>query len=93
MKLICCVEKKKIQGLYSFFNEKLLGFSNYDSYVFPYLQSVIVKGSWNFKEYKKELTTLLKKYKIKENNREIFFTNYKDVAVSFLKKIGLKNEY
>ena len=85
--------KKRIRGLYSFSNEKLLGYSNYDSYVFPYLQSVIVKGSWNFKEYKKELIALFKKYKIKKNNREIFFTNYKDIVVSFLKKTGLKSEY
>ena len=85
--------EKKIKGLSSFYDEKLLGHSNYDSYVFPYLQSVIIKGCWNFKEYQNELLLLFKKYKINKESRELFLNNYKDKTVSFLKKICLKNEY
>ncbi len=84
---------RKIKGLYSFHNEKKIGHSNYDSYVFPYLQSVIIKGEWNFKEYSSQLKILFKKYKINQHSRKTFSSNYKDVVVSFLKKIGLKNEY
>lgn len=85
--------KKKVSGLYAYHNENLIGHSNYDSIVFPYLQSVIIKGMWNFKEYKNELQYLFKKYKIYYKNRPIFNSNYKDEIVSYLKKIGLKNEY
>ena len=84
---------KKIKGLYSFYNEKKIGYSNYDSFVFPYLQSVIIKGKWNFKDYKKQLILLIEKYKINYKRRKIFYQNYPDVIVSLLKKIGIKNEY
>ena len=84
---------KKLKGLYSFHNEKKIGHSNYDSYTFPYLQSVIVKGQWNYKEYKQKLKILMKKYKINESKRKIFLNNYKDSIIGFLKKVGFKNEY
>jgi hypothetical protein len=57
------------------------------------LQSVIIKGCWNFKEYQNDLLLLFKKYRIKRESRELFLNNYKDKVVSFLKKIRLKNEY
>ena len=85
--------KKKIIGLYAYHDEKLVGHSNYDSFVFPYLQSIVVKGEWNFKEYKNNLKFLFQKYNIDFKKRSIFRNNFKDEAVSFLKKIGLKNEY
>lgn len=84
---------RKLKGLYSFYNEKKIGNHNYDSHVFPYLQSIIVKGKWNYKEYKSQLKVLMQKYKINEANREVFLTNYKDKIISFVKKIGLINEY
>lgn len=57
-----------IQGLYHFDNEPKRGMHHYDSKVFPYICSALVKGDW-CSEYKEELTTLLKQYGIKEEDR------------------------
>ena len=35
--------------------DKKRGKYHYDSSVFPYVCTAVIKGKWNFKEYKKEL--------------------------------------
>ena len=40
-------------------NEKKRGIYHYDSEVFPYVATAIVKGKWNFSEYPKELEEAL----------------------------------
>ena len=57
-----------IQGLYHFDNEPKRGMHHYDSKVFPYICSALVKGDW-CSEYKEELTVLLKEYGVKEETR------------------------
>ena len=58
-----------IQGLFCYNGEAKRGIYHYDSAVFPYVATALVKGKWNLSEYKKELEPLLKKYNIDVNNR------------------------
>jgi len=52
-------------------NEKKRGIYHYDSEVFPYIATAIVKGRWNFSEYKKELEETLFSCGIDEKLRGI----------------------
>jgi len=42
--------------------ESKRGQSHYDSNIYPYFATAIVKGSWNLKEYNEELTEIFKTY-------------------------------
>lgn len=59
----------KIISLCSFNQEQDLkrGKFHYNSYVYPYICTAVIKGKWNFKEYKKEL------YEIFYNKRFNYF--------------------
>lgn len=50
-------------------SENKRGAAHWDSNIFPYIATAIVKGSWNYSEYKIELDELLSKYNIDKNNR------------------------
>jgi len=52
-------------------NEIKRGLYHYDSLVFPYIATAIVKGKWNMLEYSKEINTLFETYKFK-TTREYF---------------------
>jgi len=58
-----------VQGLYHYDNVLKRGMHHYDSSVFPYTASALVKGKW-CSEYKNELTELLRMYDIDERGRE-----------------------
>jgi len=47
------------------------GLYHYDSNVFPYIATAIVKGKWNYSEYKNELDVLFNQYKINKKERGI----------------------
>lgn len=53
----------EINGVYCYHGERKRGAAHYDSSVFPFCASAIVKGKWNISEYP-ELKPLLDKYKI-----------------------------
>lgn len=53
-------------------DEKQRGMFHYDSYVFPYIATAIVKGKWNYSEYKNELDIIFNEYNIDKNKRGIF---------------------
>lgn len=57
-----------INGLYHYNNEPKRGMNHYDSDIFPYIATALVKGKWNTKEYP-ELTPILNKYGILISNR------------------------
>lgn len=59
-------KKANIYGLMHFDNENLRG-GHFDSNVWPYIATAIVKGKWNFIEYSNEL---FKIEKIAKNNRQ-----------------------
>ncbi|QLY27042.1 hypothetical protein [Bdellovibrio sp. KM01] len=48
------------------------GTHHWDNNIYPYIATAIVKGKWNFKEYKQELQTLLPQYGINANARGKF---------------------
>jgi hypothetical protein len=52
-------QKNKINGVFVYNNEKKRGLNHWDSKYFPYIATAIIKGKWNFVEYKKELLTIL----------------------------------
>lgn len=45
--------------------KKKRGMSHYDSSIWPYIATAIVKGRWNFSEYPNELKYLFDEYSIK----------------------------
>ena len=59
-------KKANIYGLMHFDNENLRG-GHFDSNVWPYIATAIVKGKWNLIEYSNELSKI---EKIAKNNRE-----------------------
>lgn len=48
------------------------GSGHYDSLVFPYIATAIVRGKWNYLEYRNELDNILTEYNIDKNNRGLF---------------------
>jgi hypothetical protein len=57
-----------INGLYAYNLESRRG-GHFDSSVFPYIATAIVKGKWNYSEYNKELEHIFDAYKIDKNIR------------------------
>jgi len=47
------------------------GLLHYDSMIYPYVATAIVKGKWNMNEYTKELDTMFKEYGINPFERGI----------------------
>jgi hypothetical protein len=60
----------QIHGLYHYDGENKRGYSHYDSNVFPYIATAIVKGKWNISEYG-ELYSILPNYNINIYERGI----------------------
>jgi hypothetical protein len=54
--------------------EKKRGLCHYDSSVFPYIATAIVKGKWNYSEYENELKILHNKYNIDPYKRGLYKT-------------------
>jgi hypothetical protein len=60
-----------MMGAYHYDNEIKRGSAHYDSNVYPYIATALVKGRWNIREYNNELSKLLLKYGIYINRRGI----------------------
>jgi hypothetical protein len=58
-----------INGLYHYAGEPKRGGNHYDTYVFPYIATAIVKGKWNVSEYPDELKTLFREFNIQSLKR------------------------
>lgn len=78
--------KNNILGLYTYYGEKIKGFSFYESKILPHLNSVIIGGEWNFIEYQDELKSIFKKFNVKSSRKKVH-SNYKEKIHSYLKKI------
>lgn len=52
-----------IHSYFYYDNEPLRGLAHYDSKLYPYIATAVVKGKWNM-EYSNELTKLFNEYKI-----------------------------
>lgn len=68
---IDALNKTNIFGLYAHNDEPKRGMMHYDSSVFPYIATALVRGKWNIGEYPDELNPILKKYNIDINLRGI----------------------
>ena len=60
-----------IEGLYHYDGENKRG-GHYDSNVYPYTATAVVRGKWNLREYSQELLPMLENCKIDINERGIF---------------------
>lgn len=58
------VVMKNFKGTYYYSGECKRGLSHYDSSIWPYIATAIVKGKWNFSEYPVELNQLFIEYNI-----------------------------
>ncbi len=58
-----------LQGLIAYNGEPKRGIVHYDSVIFPYIATALVKGRWNLGEYEKELLPLLAMYRIDYRKR------------------------
>ena len=56
-------------GLQYFSNTNKRGIHHYDSEIYPCVATAVVKGLWNISEYPKEMTEMLKEFKINCNQR------------------------
>jgi len=63
-----CIELN-LKGLYHYDNESKRGQNHYDSDVYPYIATALVKGKWNTSEYPDELNPLLQEYGINKDIR------------------------
>ena len=61
----------KVKGLYHFNGESKRGLYHWDSDVYPYIATAIVKGKWNISDYNKELIPLTEEYNVDVYKRGI----------------------
>lgn len=66
------VKKMAIKGLVYYNGEPKRGMAHYDSSIFPYIASAIVRGKWNLKEYFTELMPIFDRYRIDPNIRGVY---------------------
>ena len=64
--------QNNIKGLYYYNNEPKRGSNHYDSELYPYIATALVKGKWNLSEYQKELGDLLEEYKLNVSKRGVY---------------------
>lgn len=62
----------KLKGLYYYNGERKVGGAHYDTKLYPYIATAVIKGKWNYREYKNELEPMLIKHNIDVNKRGIF---------------------
>jgi hypothetical protein len=67
--------KLRISGVYVYQGESKRGFFHYNSNIFPYTATGLVRRKWNTLEYQKELKELTTKYKIDMSIRGFFDPN------------------
>lgn len=60
-----------MKGVYHYDNEPKRGFNHYDSNVYPYIATALVKGKWITSEYSNELIPILNENNIDVNKRGI----------------------
>lgn len=61
-----------MKGLYYYNGERKIGVAHYDTKLYPYIATAVIKGKWNYREYKNELEPMLVKHNIDINKRGIF---------------------
>ncbi len=64
--------QNNIKGLYHYDSEKKRGLNHYDSHVYPYIATALIRGKWNILEYSEELIPITGYYNINLNKRGVF---------------------
>lgn len=64
--------KLNMGGCFYYDGEPKRGVYHYDSKLFPYINTALIKGKWNLSEYSQELLPLLKKYNILIDDRGVY---------------------
>lgn len=64
--------KLNMKGVYHYDNEPKRGLNHYDSNVYPYVATALVRGQWNLGEYPNELRPILDENNIEINKRGIY---------------------
>ncbi len=62
------MNKLGIYGIYVYQRENRRG-GHFDSKVFPYVATALVRGAWNFSEYPKEMTEFFSEFNINKQKR------------------------
>ena len=60
-----------MKGMYHYDNEPKRGSNHFDTNVYPYIATALVKGKWIMSEYDRELSPILTKNNIDKNKRGI----------------------
>jgi hypothetical protein len=60
-----------MKGMYHYDNEPKRGSNHFDTNVYPYIATALVKGKWIMSEYDEELSPILDKNNIDKNKRGI----------------------
>jgi len=60
-----------MNGVYHYDNEPKRGINHYDSNVYPYIATALVRGKWDMSEYGVVLSKILNEYKIDANKRGV----------------------
>jgi hypothetical protein len=66
------MNKMGMKGVYHYDNEPKRGGNHYDTNVYPYIATALVKGKWDVSEYPNELPPILVENNIDHNLRGIF---------------------
>lgn len=61
--------KMGMKGLYYYDGEGKRGENHYDSSIYPYIATALVRGKWNTSEYSNELISILSYFDIDKNKR------------------------
>jgi hypothetical protein len=61
--------KMGMKGLYYYDGESKRGENHYDSNIYPYIATALVRGKWNTSEYNNELTPIFSEFNIDKNKR------------------------
>jgi hypothetical protein len=65
------MNKIGMKGVYHYDNEPKRGGNHYDTNVYPYIATALVKGKWIMSEYSKELSPILSNNNIDQNIRGV----------------------
>jgi len=61
--------KMGMKGLYYYNGESKRGENHYDSSIYPYIATALVRGKWNTSEYNDELISIFSEFNIDKNKR------------------------
>jgi len=64
--------QNNLKGLYHYDGEPKRGLNHFDSSVYPYIATALVRGKWNMSEYGNELSIPINEHGIDVNIRGIY---------------------